>query len=457
MSLQAEFQVIIMAGGKGSRMPEITSGKPKCLLPVGQKPLIWFPLNNLHLCGFTECIIVVLDNQKHEVQSTVDKFNLGIKAEYFSIPSNEDLGTADSLRLLHDKLHSDVLVLPCDLITNTDLNSALDIFRTHNATITSLFMKPQQPDAVLVPGPKPKHKPERDLVGIDVQTSRLVFLASLSDFETDVSIPLGLMKKHPHIKMYSTLVDSHVYVMRNWVIGYLKNEEKISTLKGEFLPHIVRKQLAKVPQKVEEANASIVDSHHSDDIFSFAKEDDMKLLVREMSAFNDHAGDSNPTYHGDCIRCFAHITDADEFGVRVNTLPVYCSVNNKIIENWSKIVPNEPLVLKNPKADIKSTQVDDKCVIWEGAKLKEKTSFKESIIGSGVEVNSFSRVFNTILMKNVVVKERVALENCIVSDGAIIGTGTQLKSCLVGSHYNVPDQSQHCNEVLTDVAQLMEF
>lgn len=51
--IPSEFQVVIFAAGKGSRMPELTSGTPKCLLPVGNKPLVWYPLQMVEHYGFT--------------------------------------------------------------------------------------------------------------------------------------------------------------------------------------------------------------------------------------------------------------------------------------------------------------------------------------------------------------------------------------------------------------------
>lgn len=42
-----------MAAGKGSRIPEMTATKPKCLLPVGNKPMIYYPLKLLENAGFT--------------------------------------------------------------------------------------------------------------------------------------------------------------------------------------------------------------------------------------------------------------------------------------------------------------------------------------------------------------------------------------------------------------------
>lgn len=63
-------------------------------------------------------------------------------------------------------------------------------------------------------------------------------------------------------------------------------------------------------------------------------------------------------------------------------------------------------MLQNSTAEIKSNQVDSRCVIWENCKLNEKTSFKNSVVGANTEVRSFSRVFNCVIMNNVTIKEK---------------------------------------------------
>ncbi|KAK7803198.1 hypothetical protein U0070_005745, partial [Myodes glareolus] len=49
---EMEFQAVVMAVGGGSRMTDLTPSIPKPLLPVGNKPLIWYPLNLLERVGF---------------------------------------------------------------------------------------------------------------------------------------------------------------------------------------------------------------------------------------------------------------------------------------------------------------------------------------------------------------------------------------------------------------------
>lgn len=47
-----ELQAVLMAAGGGSRMTDLTYSTPKPMLPVGNKPLMWYPLNLLERVGF---------------------------------------------------------------------------------------------------------------------------------------------------------------------------------------------------------------------------------------------------------------------------------------------------------------------------------------------------------------------------------------------------------------------
>ena len=43
---------VIMAGGEGSRMTDLTCKCPKALLPVANMPMVWYPVNMLEKAGF---------------------------------------------------------------------------------------------------------------------------------------------------------------------------------------------------------------------------------------------------------------------------------------------------------------------------------------------------------------------------------------------------------------------
>lgn len=65
---------------------------------------------------------------------------------------------------------------------------------------------------------------ERDLVGVDNQTSRLLLLASAADFEDTVTLPRSLLKKYGSFTVYNKMVDSHVYIIKKWVMNFLAVE-----------------------------------------------------------------------------------------------------------------------------------------------------------------------------------------------------------------------------------------
>ena len=48
----AEFQAVVMAAGKGSRLSDLTLTKPKCLLPIANRPLLFYPLKQLENAKF---------------------------------------------------------------------------------------------------------------------------------------------------------------------------------------------------------------------------------------------------------------------------------------------------------------------------------------------------------------------------------------------------------------------
>lgn len=149
-----------MAAGKGSRFTDLTANKEKCLLPVGNLPMIWYILNTLQRIGFKEVIVIVHDNVKSEVAAIPKKHGLKLELDLCTVSPKEDLGTAESLRLVHKKLVSDrIMVLSSDLITDVQIHNLTDLHLVKGSSVTALFSKTGlDPKNIPVPGPKTKHK-----------------------------------------------------------------------------------------------------------------------------------------------------------------------------------------------------------------------------------------------------------------------------------------------------------
>ena len=74
---------IILAGGKGTRMSPLTKAVNKQLLPIHDKPLIFYPLSILMLAGIKDILIIVNKDQLPQYKKIIpDGKNYGIKIEY---------------------------------------------------------------------------------------------------------------------------------------------------------------------------------------------------------------------------------------------------------------------------------------------------------------------------------------------------------------------------------------
>ena len=74
---------IILAGGMGTRMSPITKAVNKQLLPLHDKPLIFYPLSILMLAGIKDILIIVNKGQLNQFRKIIpEKNNLGLKIEY---------------------------------------------------------------------------------------------------------------------------------------------------------------------------------------------------------------------------------------------------------------------------------------------------------------------------------------------------------------------------------------
>lgn len=154
------------------------------------------------------------------------------------------------------RIKSDVVVLSCDSIIEINLYPLLSKFREKDASVQLLLLESGKDQDVVMPGPKSKYKAEKDIIGYDKATSRVLFMASASDFEETVKLSGHLLRENPDMIISSSMLDAHVYIMKKWVVEYLAVTELLSAVKGELLPHIIKKQLLQPPAVPENDGTS---------------------------------------------------------------------------------------------------------------------------------------------------------------------------------------------------------
>ena len=132
------MKIVILAGGKGSRLFELTKEVPKPLVQIGDKPIIWHIMKMYAHYGFKDFIIATGykgDVLKEQLPSYFDKdWNVDI------IDTGLDTDKADRIKQLEKYIDDTFMLTWGDGVSNINIDKLLEHHRVHKkiATVTAV-------------------------------------------------------------------------------------------------------------------------------------------------------------------------------------------------------------------------------------------------------------------------------------------------------------------------------
>ena len=130
---KVSLPVVIMAGGKGTRLDPFTRILPKPLIPIGEKAIIDIIMEKFNDFGVNRFFISV-NHKSKMIKAYFEETNCKYKIDY--IEEEKPLGTAGSLGFLYQKIDTDLIVSNCDIIIDCDYAEIVKFHQTNNYDIT---------------------------------------------------------------------------------------------------------------------------------------------------------------------------------------------------------------------------------------------------------------------------------------------------------------------------------
>lgn len=197
------MKAVILAGGKGTRLGELTKEIPKPMIPICGKPLLEYQIEWLKRYEIKDIWITV----NYLKESILDYFwkgeNHGVNIRYYE--ESEPLGTVGGIKALEKELNEDFIVVYGDVMVNMHLGYLIN------------FHQQKKSDLTLVVHPN-DHPYDSDLL----------------ETNEDGRITLFHPKPHSPGKYYGNLVNAGVYIMSPVVFDYLKKDKKADFGKDIF-------------------------------------------------------------------------------------------------------------------------------------------------------------------------------------------------------------------------------
>src|SRR6266581_2773554 len=140
------MKAILLAGGKGTRLRPLTVHTPKPIVPILNRPFLYYQIDLLKQIPEIDEVILSLNYQPRRIEEIFGEGEgIGIRVRYVVEPM--PLGTGGAIRYAGDSLTESVVVFNGDVLTEVDLAAVLRLHRERKAKATIVLTPVDNPRA----------------------------------------------------------------------------------------------------------------------------------------------------------------------------------------------------------------------------------------------------------------------------------------------------------------------
>ncbi|KAK8683250.1 hypothetical protein V6N13_039315 [Hibiscus sabdariffa] len=455
-----DFQVVVLAGGNSKKLtPLISKDVPKPLLPVANRPLLYYVLHQLRESNLKDLIVVVEgEDAALHVGSWISKtFVDGLHVKIAAVP--EDIGTAGALRAIsHHLTAKDILVVSGDLVSDVPPGAVAATHRRHDAAVTAMLCSVPVSGSLESgsSGGKDKtKKPGRyNIIGLDPCKQFLLHIATGSEIEKDSRLQKRILHAVGQMEIRSDLMDAHMYAFKRSVLQeVLDHKDTFQSLKQDVVPYLVRSQLKSeallngISQAEENGNEKL--SSPNNQVL------DSKILANASTpSFHelysmepDGSAQTRKTH-----KCCAYIASSSSYCVRLNSIQAFMDINRDVTGDADHLLSDtssdrDNIIGPSPKLGSKTT-VGPHCMLGEGSEIGDKCQVKRSVIGRHCRIGSHVKIVNSVVMNHVTIGDGCIIQGSVVCSNVQLQERVVLKDCLVGAGFVVTMGNEYKGESL---------
>ncbi|KAL2155571.1 hypothetical protein VTH82DRAFT_313 [Thermothelomyces myriococcoides] len=483
------LQALILCG-PGSSFTTFTANpdeNPKALLPIANRPMVWYPLEFCYRAGITN-ITLVCPPSAAEAISTALKTNPFLTSLPFPRPDllapkdlDQNTGTAEILRLpeLQAAVTSDFLVLPCDLVCELGADKLLQAWMVKSASLDDLVgdsqsqgsrsgglsvyyqtktetpIKDEETDFVAtVPLPPASILPPKG--SLFPNMAKVVYsmptdsLKDLAEEKKGLPIRHGLLRQHPRVKMLTTHRDAHIYIFPHWVMQFIKENERLETIGEDVIGWWVKATwqkglstklgldgiLQRPSKGGSDGQASPGGNNPSSGTHNLRVDSRATDAPNPVVSVRNSSGDDSQSTPGDgavateapvppLLGYFHPAGPSAPIIRRVDTAQLLLQVSLQL----AKIPSLEETGSDAPASPFAHSR---KVAYPEGVKPRTTITKHDSLVADNVTVQEKTSIKECVVGANCQIGEGAKLSQCLLMDGVVVGKNCKLTKCILG-------------------------